>query len=172
MSAVVKFRDGRLLKVLVAPVISEKATMIAEKDEQVIFRVTPDATKPEIKAAVEMLFKVQVESVQVANRQGKQVALAFYTITDTNDFHLTAVTLTYPYDHIIDQRAVQSMQRLMPFLVGRPIHHNIAIFYSDGNIWVNFLLQCTFWPLYRNGVVGRYRELHFCWEGYGQFTNA
>ena len=37
-----------------------------------MFLVVPDATKPEIKAAVEMLFKVQVESVQVANRQGKQ----------------------------------------------------------------------------------------------------
>jgi large subunit ribosomal protein L23 len=60
------------LKVLLAPVISEKATMVAEKNEQVVFRVSPDATKPEIKAAVEMLFKVQVESVQVANRQGKQ----------------------------------------------------------------------------------------------------
>jgi len=72
MSTLVKFSEERLLKVLLAPVISEKATMIAEKNEQVVFRVSPDATKPEIKAAVEMLFKVQVESVQVANRQGKQ----------------------------------------------------------------------------------------------------
>lgn len=67
-----KFSEERLLKVLLAPVISEKATMIAEKNEQVVFRVTQDANKLEIKAAVEMLFKVQVESVQVANRQGKQ----------------------------------------------------------------------------------------------------
>ncbi|PRC94140.1 50S ribosomal protein L23 [Solimicrobium silvestre] len=72
MSTLVKFSEERLLKVLLAPVISEKATMVAEKNEQVVFRVSPDATKPEIKAAVEMLFKVQVESVQVANRQGKQ----------------------------------------------------------------------------------------------------
>ncbi|TDK62624.1 50S ribosomal protein L23 [Sapientia aquatica] len=72
MSTLVKFSEERLLKVLLAPVISEKATMVAEKHEQVVFRVTQDATKPEIKAAVEMLFKVQVESVQVANRQGKQ----------------------------------------------------------------------------------------------------
>ncbi len=72
MSALIKFREERLMKVLLAPVISEKATMVAEKNEQVVFRVTPDATKPEIKAAVELLFKVQVESVQVANRQGKQ----------------------------------------------------------------------------------------------------
>ena len=72
MSALIKFSEERLMKVLLAPVISEKATMVAEKNEQVVFRVSQDATKPEIKAAVEMLFKVQVESVQVANRQGKQ----------------------------------------------------------------------------------------------------
>lgn len=72
MNAVVKHSEERLMKVLLAPVISEKATFVAEKNEQVVFLVTPDATKLEIKAAVELLFKVQVDSVQVANRQGKQ----------------------------------------------------------------------------------------------------
>lgn len=62
----------RLMQVLLAPQISEKATYLADKFEQVIFRVTPDATKPEVKAAVELLFKVQVESVQIANVKGKQ----------------------------------------------------------------------------------------------------
>ena len=62
----------RLLQVLLAPQISEKATSVAEKNEQVIFRVATDATKPEVKAAVELLFKVQVESVQIANVKGKQ----------------------------------------------------------------------------------------------------
>ncbi len=62
----------RLMKVLIAPIVSEKATMIADKNEQVAFRVLADATKPEIKAAVELLFKVQVESVQVLNQKGKQ----------------------------------------------------------------------------------------------------
>jgi large subunit ribosomal protein L23 len=71
MNATVKHSEERLLKVLLAPVISEKATLLAEKNEQVIFRVLQDATKPEIKAAVEMLFKVEVESVQVSNRAGK-----------------------------------------------------------------------------------------------------
>ena len=66
-----KFNQERLLQVLVAPQISEKATFIADKNEQVVFEVIPDATKPEIKAAVELLFKVQVESVQVLNRKGK-----------------------------------------------------------------------------------------------------
>lgn len=67
-----KFNEERLLQVLLAPQISEKATYIADKNDQVIFVVAPDATKPEIKAAVELLFKVQVESVQVANIKGKK----------------------------------------------------------------------------------------------------
>lgn len=66
-----QFSQERLLQVLLAPQISEKATFVAEKNEQVVFRVVSDATKPEIKAAVEELFKVQVKSVQVANVKGK-----------------------------------------------------------------------------------------------------
>ena len=62
----------RLMQVLLAPQISEKATYVADKNEQVIFRVVSDATKPEVKAAVELLFKVGVESVQIANVKGKQ----------------------------------------------------------------------------------------------------
>ncbi|WP_028309879.1 50S ribosomal protein L23 [Derxia gummosa] len=65
------FSEERLYKVLLAPVISEKSTFVADKHEQVVFRVLRDATKPEIRAAVEKLFDVQVESVQVSNRKGK-----------------------------------------------------------------------------------------------------
>lgn len=72
MNAVVKHSEERLMKVLLAPVISEKATFVAEKSEQVVFLVARDATKPEIKAAVELMFKVQVDSVQTVNRQGKE----------------------------------------------------------------------------------------------------
>ncbi|MCX7144236.1 MAG: 50S ribosomal protein L23, partial [Proteobacteria bacterium] len=60
------------MQVLLAPQVSEKSTFVAEKNEQVVFRVVSNATKPEIKAAVELLFKVEVESVQVANVKGKQ----------------------------------------------------------------------------------------------------
>ena len=59
------------MQVLLAPQISEKATFIADKNEQVVFRVVPSATKVEVKAAVEMLFKVSVASVQIANVKGK-----------------------------------------------------------------------------------------------------
>ena len=65
-------QQERLMQVLLAPVISEKSTFVADKHEQVIFRVVQNATKPEIKAAVELMFKVQVESVQVANVKGKE----------------------------------------------------------------------------------------------------
>jgi large subunit ribosomal protein L23 len=65
----------RLMQVLLAPQVSEKATYVADKRNQVIFRVVPDATKPEVKAAVELLFKVSVESVQIANVKGKQKRL-------------------------------------------------------------------------------------------------
>lgn len=67
-----KYSNERLMTVLLAPVISEKGTFIADKHEQVIFRVHPDATKPEIKAAVELMFKVEVDSVQVSNVKGKE----------------------------------------------------------------------------------------------------
>ena len=67
-----KYNNERLMTVLLAPVVSEKGTFIADRHEQVIFRVVPDATKPEIKAAVELMFKVQVASVQVANVKGKE----------------------------------------------------------------------------------------------------
>ena len=66
------FDPQRLMTVLLAPVISEKGTHIADKFEQVIFRVAQDATKPQVKAAVELMFKVQVESVQIANVHGKK----------------------------------------------------------------------------------------------------
>ena len=66
-----KFDEGRLATVLVAPIISEKATRIAEKQNQVLFKVLRDATKPEIKAAVELMFKVEVASVTTTVQKGK-----------------------------------------------------------------------------------------------------
>ncbi len=66
-----KFDEGRLMQVLVAPIVSEKATMVADKTNAVVFKVLQNATKPEIKAAVELLFKVQVKGVSVLNTKGK-----------------------------------------------------------------------------------------------------
>ncbi len=61
----------RLYKILVGPVATEKATIAAEKGNQVVFNVIPDATKQEIKEAVGKLFNVTVEQVRVLNRKGK-----------------------------------------------------------------------------------------------------
>ena len=63
--------ESRLAQILIAPIISEKATMAAEKHNQVLFKVMRDATKPEIKAAVELMFKVTVDSVQTVQHKGK-----------------------------------------------------------------------------------------------------
>ena len=67
-----KFDEGRLAQVLVEPIVSEKATSVAEKHNQVLFKVLRNASKPEIKAAVELMFKVEVESVQTINQRGKE----------------------------------------------------------------------------------------------------
>ncbi len=61
----------RIMKVLLAPHVSEKSSMVAEQGNQVVFKVAKDASKPEIKAAVEQLFEVKVDSVKVLNQKGK-----------------------------------------------------------------------------------------------------
>jgi large subunit ribosomal protein L23 len=69
------YKQERLMQIILAPQISEKATYVGEKHNQVIFRVAPDATKPEIKLAVELLWKDQkigVSRVQVSNVKGKK----------------------------------------------------------------------------------------------------
>ncbi len=66
-----QFDEGRLMQVLVAPIVSEKATLVGEKSNAVTFKVLQGANKPEIKAAVELLFKVQVKSVSVDHIKGK-----------------------------------------------------------------------------------------------------
>ena len=61
----------RLMQVLVAPHVSEKSARVAEQGNQFVFRVARDATKPEIKSAVELMFEVKVDAVQVVNVAGK-----------------------------------------------------------------------------------------------------
>ncbi|MGH8717489.1 MAG: 50S ribosomal protein L23 [Burkholderiales bacterium] len=66
-----KFNEERLFSVIVAPLVSEKSTFVGDKNNQAVFEVQRDATKPEIKAAVELLFKVKVAGVTTANMMGK-----------------------------------------------------------------------------------------------------
>jgi large subunit ribosomal protein L23 len=74
-----KYKPERLLTLLLAPTVSEKATQIADQHSQVVFRVMQDATKPEVKAAVELLFKVDVEAVRIANVKGKAKRFGAYS---------------------------------------------------------------------------------------------
>jgi len=72
MTATKKYAAERLMNVVLAPVVSEKSTLVADKHRQYVFRVADDATKPEVKAAVELLFKTKVRDVTVANVKGKE----------------------------------------------------------------------------------------------------
>jgi large subunit ribosomal protein L23 len=76
-------RRERLMQILLAPVVSEKSTFVADRHNQVVFRVARDATKPEIKAAVELMFstkdkKIEVTSVRVVNVRGKPKRFGLY----------------------------------------------------------------------------------------------
>ena len=71
MTAARKYPAERLMNIVIAPVVSEKSTRVADKYRQYVFRVADRATKPEIKAAVELMFKTSVESVKLSNVKGK-----------------------------------------------------------------------------------------------------
>jgi len=62
----------RLLKIIMSPHISEKATLLVERNNQYVFHVTSDATKPEVKDAVEFLFNTKVKSVRVVTVRAKR----------------------------------------------------------------------------------------------------
>jgi len=69
-------KQERLMNILLEPRVTEKSTLVGEKYKQFMFKVAKNATKPEIKQAVEFLFKVEVESVQVSNVNGKRKVFA------------------------------------------------------------------------------------------------
>jgi len=74
--------EERLMTILLAPVVSEKATQIADRHNQVIFRVRPDASKKDVKRAVELLWKekkIEVASVQIVNVHGKKKRFGAFT---------------------------------------------------------------------------------------------
>jgi large subunit ribosomal protein L23 len=90
----------RLMQVILAPLVSEKSTRIADKNHQVAFRVVPSATKVEIKAAVELMFEgIKVTSVSTLNVKGKQKRngrrnnwkKAYVSLLEGQNIDLTAV---------------------------------------------------------------------------------
>lgn len=96
----------RLTKVILAPVISEKSNRLAEKQQQMVFKVLPDATKVEIKAAVELLFDVKVASVTTTTTKGKvkrfgralgrrsDVKKAYVSLAEGQELNLEAAAAT------------------------------------------------------------------------------
>ena len=72
MTAAKKYNAEQLMNVVLAPVVSEKSTFVADKNRQYVFRVADDATKPQIKAAIELMFKTKVDGVTVLNVRGKE----------------------------------------------------------------------------------------------------
>ena len=72
MTAARKYNPEQLMNVVLAPVVSEKSTFVADKNRQYVFRVADRATKPEIKAAIELMFKTKVDGVTVLNVRGKE----------------------------------------------------------------------------------------------------
>jgi large subunit ribosomal protein L23 len=72
MTAARKYNPEQLMNVVLAPVVSEKSTFVADKNRQYVFRVADRATKPQIKAAIELMFKTKVDDVTVLNVRGKE----------------------------------------------------------------------------------------------------
>jgi large subunit ribosomal protein L23 len=87
----------RLMTVLVGPHVSEKATTLAEKNNQICFKVRRDSSKREIAQAVEMMFEVKVDGVQVANVRGKNKRFG-QTMGKRNDWKKAYVTLAEGHD--------------------------------------------------------------------------
>lgn len=65
-------KQERLMRILLEPRVTEKGTMLGDKHRQFVFKVVNEATKPDIKSAVELMFDVKVESVRVCNVKGKR----------------------------------------------------------------------------------------------------
>jgi len=84
--------NERMSRILVGPVVSEKSTRAADQARQIVLKVLPDATKPEIRKAVETMFDVKVTAVQVSNIRGK-VKRFGQTLGRRSDWKKAYVTL-------------------------------------------------------------------------------
>jgi len=87
----------RIMKVLVAPIVSEKSTRLADKHRQFVFRVVKDASKPEVRKAVELMFDVKVDAVQITNVRGKTKRFGT-SLGKRSDWKKAFVTLAEGHD--------------------------------------------------------------------------
>ena len=87
----------RIMKVLISPVVSEKSTRLADANRQFVFKVVKDASKPEIRKAVELMFDVKVDAVQITNVKGK-IKRSGSTMGKRSDWKKAFVTLAEGHD--------------------------------------------------------------------------
>jgi len=87
----------RLMNILLAPVVSEKSSRLADASRQFVFKVMKNATKPEVKKAVELMFDVKVDNVQTTNMRGKVKAHG-RTTGRRSDWKKAYVTLSEGHD--------------------------------------------------------------------------
>ena len=87
----------RIMKVLITPIVSEKSTRLADQHRQFVFKVVKDASKPEVRKAVELMFDVKVDAVQIANVSGK-VKRFGGAIGKRSDWKKAFVTLAEGHD--------------------------------------------------------------------------
>jgi large subunit ribosomal protein L23 len=87
----------QIMKVLIAPIVSEKSTRLADEHRQFVFKVVTDASKPDVRKAVELMFDVKVEAVQIANVRGK-TKRSGQSIGRRSDWKKAYVTLAEGHD--------------------------------------------------------------------------
>ena len=87
----------QIMKVLIAPIVSEKSTRLADENRQFVFKVVKDASKPDVRKAVELMFDVKVEAVQIANVRGKTKRFG-QSIGKRSDWKKAFVTLAEGHD--------------------------------------------------------------------------
>jgi large subunit ribosomal protein L23 len=87
----------RIMKVLISPIVSEKSTRLADAHRQFVFKVVKDASKPEVRKAVELMFDVKVDAVQIANVKGK-IKRSGSSLGKRSDWKKAFVTLAEGHD--------------------------------------------------------------------------
>ena len=87
----------QIMKVLIAPIVSEKSTRLADENRQFVFKVVKDASKPDVRKAVELMFDVKVDAVQIANVRGKTKRFG-QSIGKRSDWKKAFVTLAEGHD--------------------------------------------------------------------------
>jgi len=87
----------QIMKVLIAPIVSEKSTRLADENRQFVFKVVKDASKPDVRKAVELMFDVKVEAVQIANVRGKTKRFGA-SLGKRSDWKKAFVTLAEGHD--------------------------------------------------------------------------